>query len=95
MPKRPVKLASWIDALKQHYFKVAHHGSRTSATPLFMAAVHPQFAVISVGARNPFGLPKIDVLERLQAAGIPTYRTDMDGAATFLLDGQRVIAQKP
>ena len=70
--------------------KVAHHGSKTSATARFLAAVHPQFAVISVGARNPFGLPKTDVLERLGGLGVATYRTDMDGAVTFLLDGNGV-----
>ncbi len=68
--------------------KVAHHGSKTSATPAFLAAVHPRFAVISVGMRNPFGLPKLEVLERLK--GVSTYRTDMDGAVTFWLDGDRV-----
>ena len=75
--------------------KVAHHGSKTSATLPFLAAVHPKFAVISVGARNPFGLPKLDVLERLEGARVTTYRTDMDGAVTFFLDGRRVTIQKP
>jgi competence protein ComEC len=70
--------------------KVAHHGSKTSATPRFLAAVHPQYAVISVGRGNPFGLPKVEVLERLQ--GVATYRTDMNGAATFLLDGRQITA---
>jgi competence protein ComEC len=71
--------------------KVGHHGSKTSATPQFLAAVHPQYAVISVGVRNPFGLPKLDVLERLEGAKVTTYRTDADGAVTFLLDGRTVV----
>jgi beta-lactamase superfamily II metal-dependent hydrolase len=71
---------------------VGHHGSKTSATPEFLAAVRPQFAVISVGTRNPFGLPKVDVLERLE--GVSTYRTDMNGASTFFLDG-RTVTQIP
>jgi len=73
--------------------KVAHHGSKTSATPQFLAAVHPQFAVISVGTRNSFGLPKVDVLERLQDSNVVTYRTDMDGVITFWLDGSGVRAE--
>jgi competence protein ComEC len=72
--------------------KVGHHGSRTSATPRFLAVVHPQFAVISVGARNHFGLPKLEVLERLEGAGVSTYRTDLYGAATFFLDGKAIVA---
>jgi len=70
--------------------KAGHHGSKTSATPEFLAAVHPQYAVISVGERNPFGLPNFEVLERLEGSSVTTYRTDMDGAVTFLLDGRRV-----
>jgi competence protein ComEC len=70
--------------------KIAHHGSATSTTPELLAAVHPQFAVISVGYRNSFGHPRQVVLERLQAGQIQTYRTDLLGAVTFLLDGRQV-----
>ena len=55
--------------------KVGHHGSKTSATPDFLAAVRPEYAVISVGMANPFGLPKVEGLECLH--GVSTYRTDM------------------
>jgi competence protein ComEC len=72
--------------------KVAHHGSATSTTPELLAAVHPRFAVISVGYRNSFGHPRQAVLERLQANQVRTYRTDMFGAITFLLDGKKVQA---
>lgn len=72
--------------------KVAHHGSATSTTPELLAAVHPRFAVISVGYRNSFGHPRQAVLERLQANQVRTYRTDMLGAITFLLDGKKVQA---
>jgi len=73
--------------------KVAHHGSATSTTPELLAAVHPQFAVISVGYENSFGHPRRDVLERLQENKVRTYRTDMFGAVTFLLDGKQVQAE--
>jgi competence protein ComEC len=72
--------------------KVAHHGSKTSATPQFLTAVHPQYSVISVGIGNPFGLPKVEVLERLESSRVTTYRTDMDGKVTFFLDGRVVVA---
>jgi competence protein ComEC len=52
--------------------------------------VHPRFAVISVGARNVYGHPRREVLERLEQAGVKTYRTDMEGAVSFYLDGTSV-----
>src|ERR1700681_784595 len=62
--------------------KVAHHGSATSTTPELLAAVHPRFAVISAGYQNSFGHPRQLVLDRLQAAEVRTYRTDLQGAVT-------------
>ena len=75
--------------------KVGHHGSKTSTTPDFLAAVAPREAVISVGRRNTFGHPRFEILERLQAASVQTYRTDRAGAETFLLtsDGGISAAQ--
>ena len=69
--------------------KVAHHGSATSTTSALLAAVHPRFAVISAGYQNPFGHPRQVVLNRLQIYGVKTYRTDLQGAVTFLLDGKQ------
>jgi competence protein ComEC len=73
--------------------KVAHHGSATSTIPELLAAVHPRFAVISVGARNVYGHPRQEVLDRLAEAHVLIYRTDMDGAVTFYLDGTTVTSQ--
>jgi competence protein ComEC len=70
--------------------KVAHHGSATSTIPELLAAVHPRFAVISVGLRNVYGHPKPQVLARLGEAHVATYRTDLDGAVSFYLDGKKV-----
>jgi competence protein ComEC len=72
--------------------KVGHHGSATSTTPEILESVKPSFGVISVGLHTSFGLPKADVLARLQAAGVRVYRTDLDGAVTFYLDGKTVTA---
>jgi competence protein ComEC len=72
--------------------KVAHHGSATSTTPELLAAVHPRFAVISAGYQNSFGHPRQVVLQRLQSSGVRTYRTDLFGGVTFLLDGKQVQA---
>jgi competence protein ComEC len=78
--------------LHSDLLKVGHHGSRTSTTPAFLAAVSPSFSAISVGRRNFYGHPRREVLEELQANHIRTYLTDMLGMTTFYLDGEHVTA---
>ncbi len=73
--------------------KVAHHGSNTSTDSEFLAAVHPRLAVISVGARNVYGHPRKEVLDRLVNLKVGTYRTDINGAVSFYLDGKNVIPE--
>ncbi len=70
--------------------KVGHHGSANATTPELVAVAKPAFAAISVGLGNSFGLPKVEVLGRLAGAGTRVYRTDLDGAVTFYLDGRSV-----
>jgi competence protein ComEC len=73
--------------------KVAHHGSASSTNDDLLAAVKPRFAVISVGARNVYHHPRGEVLQRLQQAKALTYRTDLDGATSFYLNGKGVTFQ--
>jgi competence protein ComEC len=73
--------------------KVAHHGSASSSAQALLAAVHPRFAVISVGTRNVYHHPRPEVLQRLQQSHVITYRTDTDGATSFFLDGTTVSSQ--
>jgi competence protein ComEC len=70
--------------------RVAHHGSAHSTIPALLGAVHPKYAVISVGARNVYGHPRIEVLRRLAESNVKTYRTDLDGAVSFYMDGRTV-----
>jgi competence protein ComEC len=81
------------EELHSDLLKVGHHGSKTSTTPRFLAAVAPTYAVISVAQHNPFGHPKMEILDRLQSGGIRTFRTDALGATSFYLDGSSVSAQ--
>jgi competence protein ComEC len=60
--------------------KVPHHGSATSSTPAFIAAVHPEEAVISDGYLNHFHFPSPLALDRYRNAGVSVLRTDIDGA---------------
>jgi competence protein ComEC len=72
--------------------KVGHHGSANATTAELMDSVRPQFAIISVGSGNSFGLPRMETLARLANAGTHVYRTDLAGATTFYLDGHTVKA---
>ncbi len=73
--------------------KVGHHGSATSSSPEFLAAVKPRYAVVSVGFYNSFKHPRPEVMERYSIAHIPTYRTDLAGAVSFYLDGNSIVAK--
>jgi competence protein ComEC len=72
--------------------KVGHHGSANATTPELISAAKPQYAIISVGSGNSFGLPRMQTLARLEDAGTRVYRTDLDGAVSFYLDGRSVTA---
>jgi competence protein ComEC len=78
--------------LKSSVLKVAHHGSKTSTTSQFLAAVDPEVAVISVGADNTFGHPSPEVVERLidRLGENNVYRTDEDDTVEFITDGERL-----
>ncbi len=74
-------------SLRADVLKVGHHGSATSSSPEFLAAVAPQEAVVSVGRRNRFGHPNPGTLAALAASGARVWRTDRDGAITATTDG--------
>jgi competence protein ComEC len=63
---------------------VGHHGSKNSTSEEFLKAVSPVWAVIQVGARNSYGHPTKEVLDRL--AGIKLWRTDLDKDIEFICD---------
>lgn len=78
--------------LRADFLKVGHHGSNTSTTPAFLAAVDPACSAISVGLRNFYGHPRPQVLRELQSAHVRTYRTDTIGMSNFFFDGKHVYA---
>jgi len=75
------------DDLRSDVVKVAHHGSRTSSTGSFVAAVRPSIAVISVGHTSPFGHPDKGVVSRWQSAGAQVLQTGRRGTITVSTDG--------
>ena len=66
-----------------------HHGSRSSSSPAFVAALQPQAVVFQAGYLNRFGHPRAEVLSRYQQAGATNWRTDRDGAVFIEINPQR------
>ncbi len=67
--------------------KVAHHGSYSSSSPLFIKSVGPKIAVICCGQSNKYGHPHQETISLLQSLGIEIYRTDLCGTILIKTDG--------
>jgi competence protein ComEC len=68
--------------LKVDVLKLGHHGSRTSTAPEFVAAIDPQFGIVSSGRNNRYGHPHEEVLETLVNQTV--LRTDQQGMIQFI-----------
>jgi beta-lactamase superfamily II metal-dependent hydrolase len=60
--------------------KVGHHGSKYASTLEFLQTIKPEQAIISVGAKNSYGHPTPETLERLSKVGATVRRTDNEGS---------------
>ncbi|MDP3563424.1 MAG: MBL fold metallo-hydrolase, partial [Methanoregula sp.] len=74
-------------AIDAQILKVGHHGSLHSGSPAFIARVHPETAIISLGLDNPYGHPHQQAVASLTGAGATIYRTDRDGTILVRSDG--------
>jgi len=72
--------ASAVGKLHADVITVPHHGSKTSSTLAFIAAVAPQVSIATNGYLNRFGHPKPQVMQRYHDAGSLSYRSDYNGA---------------
>jgi competence protein ComEC len=77
--------------LKSDILKLGHHGSHTSSSDIFLAAVHPSYAIISRGCDNTYGHPHKEVLESLKNFNIPSLDTCKEGTIVFESDGEGVV----
>ncbi|HMT09885.1 MAG TPA: ComEC/Rec2 family competence protein, partial [Pyrinomonadaceae bacterium] len=68
--------------------KAPHHGSKTSSTAGFVAAVNARYAVVSAGRRSQFGHPHKEVVGRWRGAGAALLNTAVNGTITFVSDGR-------
>lgn len=72
--------------LQSDILKVGHHGSRFSSSAVFVEAVSPEVAVVSVG-KNSYGHPTAQTLATLESVGAEIFRTDEEGTIIFRSDG--------
>jgi len=73
--------------LQTRVLKVGHHGSKYASSEDFLQRVKPEFAIVSCGAWNRYGHPAQSVLDRLKAANVKLYRTDLHGEITITSRG--------
>ena len=73
--------------VKADVLKVGHHGSKNASGANFLAAVQPDFSVISAGKNNRYGHPHPDVILRLEKIGSRILRTDLLGNVKMVTDG--------
>lgn len=78
------------EGLHSQVLKLGHHGSRTSSSAYWLAAVHPDTAVISAGLDNRYGHPHKEVIELLAKLGIHALKTYEEGTISFQSDGETV-----
>ena len=83
-------LAAAVPPAPVRVLKPPHHGSASSSSSRFVAALRPDVAIVSCGRDNRFGHPHPAVLARYRAAGAVFYRTDRQGAMTIDTDGRTV-----
>jgi len=58
---------------------VGQHGAQAATSAAWLAAVHPQEAIISSGPHSDGRHPDAETLQRLAARDIRVWRTDQDG----------------
>jgi DNA internalization-related competence protein ComEC/Rec2 len=69
-----------------------HHGSTTSSTVAFVNAVRPKYVLYSVGYRNRFKFPQLQVVERYERIGTERFDTASHGAITIRISPQDGIS---
>jgi len=66
---------------------VPHHGSGTSSSQPFVAALRPALAIVSAGFGNRWGMPRTDVVQRWEDVGATLFNTATAGAISQRICG--------
>lgn len=78
--------------LTSDVLKVAHHGSKTSSSDLFLRTVAPSISVIQTGISDT-SHPDPKVLSRLEGLKTRVLRTDEEGNIKILSDGENLVVK--
>ncbi len=81
-------------ALRAEWLLLPHHGSQSSSSPAFLAAVQPRLALAQAGYRNRFGHPALPVRQRLQAQGIALLSSADCGAWAWRSDRAEGVCER-
>lgn len=87
-------IEKYPDKLPAALLVVPHHGSKTSSTDEFVAAVKPDYAVFTAGYRNRFGHPKQKIVQRYADSGAQLLRSDEDGAILVEMNAKGLQAER-
>ena len=82
-------VASGID-LDCEVLSLAHHGSSTGNSSLFLEKTIPEYAVISCAKGNNYGHPHVEVVELLEVMEIDVFRSDVQGTVIATTDGKHI-----
>lgn len=91
--KEEIALINAWPNLTAEVLKVGHHGSKNSTNQLFLNRIKPKFSVISVGAKNTYGHPTAEVLNKLEQIGSEIFRTDLGGDIKIEATGSGVMVK--
>ncbi len=83
-------LAGVLPPAARRVLKAPHHGSRTSSSTAFLAALDPAVAIVSAGRENRFGHPAPAVVRRYEEADAVIHRTGQEGAIEVCSDGEDI-----
>jgi len=88
--KEEIGLINAWPNLTAEVLKVGHHGSKNSTNQLFLDHIKPKISVISVGAKNTYGHPTIETLDKLKKIGSNILRTDLGGDIKMESEGKGI-----
>ncbi len=83
---KSLKLDSAVSEDKLAFYKVNHHGSKTSSSKAWLDYLSPDISVISCARYNNYGHPSREAVNRLESAGSSIYKT-MECGQISILEG--------
>jgi competence protein ComEC len=86
-----IQLLDSTQNLRADILIAPHHGSKTSSSPAFIAAVAPPEVVFSAGRYNSYGHPAAKVLTRYAEQGVRCWSTGEQGSVFFTLENTQPL----